>query len=140
MDTSKKLTVVTQFISDNGSQNEILKEVRRSDLQNGNVLETVATIQIGKLYNTIENDSCMNGSVEDDTYMHLGGYAAFTKSLRMGAILTMSFWTDGSMRWLDEIDGWPCTSPGGKDAVIAKNKNSFVEFSKIQYVDINTTY
>jgi cellulose 1,4-beta-cellobiosidase len=140
MDTSKKLTVVTQFISDNGSQNETLKEVKRLYLQNGKVLETIATIQNGKLYKAIENDSCMNGSVGDDAYMRLGGYTVFTKSLRMGAVLTMSLWTDESMRWFDEIDGSPCTSPGGKDAVIAKNKNSFVEFSNNQYGDINSMY
>jgi cellulose 1,4-beta-cellobiosidase len=141
VDTSKKFTVVTQFVSDNGLATGNLKEVRRLYVVNGKVLETVAKIQNGKPYNTIGNDYCTNGSAGDDAYMRLGGDAAFTKSFKRGAVLAMSLWTDGSMGWLDEIDGGgPCKSPGGKDGVIAKNKNSFVEYSNIRYGDIDTTY
>jgi hypothetical protein len=104
------------------------------------MFETVAKIQNGKSYTTIGDDYCTNGSAGDGAYNRFGGDKAAMKSSKRGAVLAMSLSTDGSMGWLDEIADGSCPSPGGKDGVLAKNKDAYVELSEIHIGDIDSTW
>jgi cellulose 1,4-beta-cellobiosidase len=138
VNTNQPVTVVTQFISDTETGN--LKEVKRLYIQGGKVTQTVAKIHNGKQYRTIGDDFCTNGSAGGDAYARFGGDAAFTASFKRGVVLALSLGIDRSMGWLSEIADGPCSSPGGKEGVIAQNQDSYVVISNLKYGDLDTTY
>jgi hypothetical protein len=59
VDTTQKMTVVTQFLTSDGTENGDLKEVRRFYLQNGRVIENSKVLleQTEKKHNLIKLDS-----------------------------------------------------------------------------------
>lgn len=59
VDTTKPVTVVTQFITDDGTENGNLVEIRRKFVQNGKVIEHPSD-QLGgaKSYNSLSNEMC----------------------------------------------------------------------------------
>jgi cellulose 1,4-beta-cellobiosidase len=143
IDTAKKFTVITQFISDSGTDSGNLKEIRRLWVQNGKVIQTPPKSNWGGNgleYYAHMGDSYCGTNMGGGSYSAYGGDAAFTASFKRNAVLAMSLWTDGSMWWLDEGTRGECESPGGKDKVAAANKNSYLEFSNIRIGDIDTTY
>jgi cellulose 1,4-beta-cellobiosidase len=142
VDPSKKFTVVTQFHTTDKSDLGSLKEVRRLYVQGGKVIANNVKTQNGVPFDSIGDDFCAKGSSGDASYVTTyGGDRAFTASFRRGAVLAMSIWTDGSMSWLDAGDAGTCSgSVGGKDALIARYPNAYVEYSNIKFGDIDTTY
>ncbi|KAJ3480676.1 hypothetical protein NLJ89_g12267 [Agrocybe chaxingu] len=59
VDTTKKFTVVTQFISDNGSANGRLKEIRRIYVQDGRVIQNSKVNVPGiSAYDSISEEFC----------------------------------------------------------------------------------
>jgi cellulose 1,4-beta-cellobiosidase len=143
VDSTKKFTVVTQYITDSGTDNGNLKEIRRLWIQNGKVYETPAKTAwngTGNVDYKYMNDAYCGSNLGNQGYGQRGGDAAFTAAFKRNAILAMSLWTDGSMSWLDEGNRGDCSNPGGKDAVISANKNSYLEISNIKFGDIDTTY
>ena len=54
IDTTKPITVVTQFFTDDDTANGNLKNVRRKYVQNGKVIENTH-VSYGKLYRTPHN-------------------------------------------------------------------------------------
>jgi cellulose 1,4-beta-cellobiosidase len=143
IDTTKKFTVITQFISTDGSDAGGLKEVRRLWVQGGKVIETPAKSawngSANVPYSNIGDVYCKS-NLGQQAYAQRGGDAGFTLAFQRGAVLCMSLWTDGSMSWLDEGMSGPCTSPGGEAGVKAANRNSYLEISNIRYGPLDTTY
>jgi hypothetical protein len=140
IDSTKKFTVVTQFISDSGADSGNLKEVRRLWIQGGKLIQTPnkriwnGTDNVET--NVLNDETCKNSQ----QYGSHGGDSAFSASFKRNAVLAMSLWTDGSMAWLDEGGNGECSSPGGKEPIINANRNSYLEFSNIKFGDIDTTY
>jgi cellulose 1,4-beta-cellobiosidase len=140
IDTTKKFTVVTQFISDNGADSGNLKEVRRLWIQGGKLIQT-PNKQLSNGTATVETNILNDGTcTNSEGYAANGGDAGFTASFKRSAVMVMSLWTDGSMSWLDEGNNGDCDPPGGEAAVKEANANSYLEFSNIRYGDIDTTY
>jgi hypothetical protein len=134
VDSTKKFTVVTQFVSTDGTDAGSLKEVRRLYVQGGKVIPNNKRTDNGKSFDSI-NDAYCGGQ-----YKTRGGDAAWTKSLKRGAVLAMSIWTDGSMAWLDSDNKGGCGGGSSKDQLIRDNPNAYVEYSNIRIGDIDTTY
>jgi hypothetical protein len=134
VDPTKKITVVTQFITADGTDNGNLKEVRRLYVQGGKVIHNNNKTDNGKVYDSI-NDAYCGGE-----YKSKGGDAAWSKSFQRGAVLAMSIWTDGSMAWLDSDNKGGCGGGSSKDELIKANPNAYVEYSNIRLGNIDTTY
>merc|ERR1712117_511866 len=103
VDSSQVVTVVTQFITADGTDTGELVEIRRKYVQNGNVIEnSVMNIDGFEQYDSITEDFCQNYKVafndyDDHTIKVMG------ESLARGHVLVMSLWDDheANMLWLD---------------------------------------
>lgn len=151
VDTSKKMTVVTQFI---GSP---LKEIKRFYVQDGKVIPNSESKIPGVTGNSITPAFCdAQKKAFDDkyTFKDLGGFASMSSALQKGMVLVMSLWDDhySNMLWLDskfppekaDAPGGPrgeCPTDGGtSDKVEGSAGSSSVTFSNIKFGDINSTF
>ena len=103
VDTTKKFTVVTQFIKGTGGE---LSEIKRFYVQNGKTIENAASTIAGNGGNSITADFCKSQKVafgDQDTFNNKGGMSQFSKGLATPMVLVMSLWDDhySNMLWLD---------------------------------------
>ncbi|EED14886.1 1,4-beta-D-glucan-cellobiohydrolyase, putative [Talaromyces stipitatus ATCC 10500] len=157
IDTTKPVTVVTQFVTNDGTSSGTLSEIRRYYVQNGKVFAQPSSKIDGISGNAINSDYC---SAEISTF---GGNPSFTKhgglagvstALKNGMVLVMSLWDDYSvnMLWLDSTyptnaTGTPgaargtcSTSSGSPKTVEANSPNAHVIFSDIRVGPLNSTF
>ncbi|KDR74810.1 hypothetical protein GALMADRAFT_123478 [Galerina marginata CBS 339.88] len=160
VDTTKKFTVVTQFITDTGTATGTLKEIRRLYVQNGVVIQNskVNVPGMSTAYDSITTAFCNDqkkafGDTTD--FQTKGGLANMSKAMASGMVLVLSVWDDHSvnMLWLDS--DYPTTSPatapgvargscptnsGVPTTIETTEANASVTFSNIKFGDIGTTY
>ena len=103
VDTTKKFTVVTQFIK--GSNGE-LSEIKRFYVQGGKTIENSESTIEGNPGNSITAEFCKAQKVafgDQDTFNDKGGMSQFSKGLATPMVLVMSLWDDhySNMLWLD---------------------------------------
>nr|AAY83392.1 exoglucanase-type cellulase [Reticulitermes flavipes gut symbiont cell-4] len=157
VDSSKPVTVVTQFITSNNQDSGELVEVRRLYVQNNKVIQnTVTNIQGIKNADSITDSFCDDTkSVFGDTndYKAKGAMAGFSKSIDPGVVLVRSLWDDHSvnMLWLDSTyptdsnkpgaSRGPCAITSGKPSdVESQSASASVKFSDIRFGPIDSTY
>lgn len=155
VDTTKPVTVTTQFITVDGTDSGKLKEVRQFYIQNGKKIEHPKYTVNGKKHNTISDDFCADwvADTKDGTnFLEIGGMSSVDKSLDNGVVLVMSLWDDheANMLWLDStypVNGTavgdkrgtcPTTSGVPKD-VEEKHGKAKVTFSDIRYGPLGST-
>jgi len=151
VDTTKKFTVVTQFI---GSP---LKEIKRFYVQNGKVIPNSMSKIAGVSGNSITPEYCdaQNKAFGGKyVFKDLGGFGSMSEALQKGMVLVMSLWDDhyANMHWLDstlpnDAKGKPgaergeCPTTGGTpEQVEAAGAGASVTFSNIKFGDINSTF
>lgn len=152
VDTSKKMTVVTQFI---GSP---LKEIKRFYVQDGKVIPNSESKIDGVKGNSITPEFCdaqKKAFGDRDPFKELGGFPSMSKALGGGMVLVMSLWDDhySDMSWLDSsfpydkdpnapgIARGECAKDAGKpETVEANGSNIEVTFSNIKFGDIGSTF
>jgi len=159
VDTTRPFSVVTQFITSDGTDAGDLVEVKRMYVQDGEVIEnSVATVLGGSAGNSITDDFCklQKTTLDDpDDFTNKGGLKVMGDALRRGVVLVMSLWDDSdvNMLWLDSsypadrpprqagVMRGPC--PGGETSspayLRANEANSKVEFSNIKVGTIGST-
>jgi cellulose 1,4-beta-cellobiosidase len=155
IDTSKKITVVTQFIA---NSNGDLSEIRRKYVQNGKVIDNSASNIAGLSYNSLTDSTCAAQKTafsDSNTFKNLGGMKAMGDAFKRGMVLVLSIWDDTSvsMLWLDSdypttadaskagVNRGPCSTSSGKPADIEKsNANAAVVYSNIKWGEIDSTY
>jgi len=159
IDSTKKVTVVTQFITDDGTDTGTLKEIRRLYVQDGKVHHSPNITLNGNTYSSITDDFCqMQKKKFGDTnsFSSKGGMAAMGKAFARGSmVLVLSIWDDhdANMLWLDSDDPpdkdpstpgvarGPCpTSSGVPKDVENQYPNSYVEYSNIRFGELDSTY
>ncbi|KAK3306492.1 glycoside hydrolase family 7 protein [Chaetomium strumarium] len=153
VDTTKKLTVVTQFLTDASGN---LSEIKRFYAQNGVVIPNSESTIAGVPGNSITQDYCDKqktafGDIND--FNKKGGLAQMGKALAKPMVLVMSIWDDHAvnMLWLDstypvdaagkpgaERGACPTTS-GVPSEIEAQVPNSNVVFSNIKFGPIGST-
>merc|ERR1719480_650646 len=123
VDTTKPVTVVTQFLTTDGTDNGDLSAFRRFYVQDGNVIENPNTTILapGSNSDQIDDAFCLAskvafGETETDDYSEKGGSAEMGRSLDRGHVMAISLWDDVevNMLWLDSafpLDK-PATDPG----------------------------
>jgi len=120
VDTTRPMKVVTQFLTDDGTDDGDLYEIRRFYIQDGNIFDSpFSTILGGDDADSITEQFCdakkdLFGDVKH--YQELGGMKGMGDSLDRGQVMIFSLWDDVevSMLWLDSaypLDK-PPTDPG----------------------------
>merc|ERR1719203_817063 len=120
VDTTKPMTVVTQFVTVDGTDNGDLSEIVRYYVQDGNVIASPSTTLLGPDdSDRITDGWCQAAKAlfsDVDDYNEKGGTAAMGESLNRGHVMAISLWDDVgvNMLWLDSafpLDK-PATDPG----------------------------
>lgn len=161
IDSTRVFTVVTQFITDDGTANGNLISVGRKFVQDGNVIENSKVHFDGvdiEAYDAITPDFCPEiKEVFDDHNHHdeLGGLQRMGEQMKNGMVLVMSLWDDheANMLWLDSnypldkdpaipgVNRGPCPEDSGTPEDMETNyPDSNVIFSRIRVGDLDSTY
>nr|BAA09785.1 Cellulase [[Humicola] grisea var. thermoidea] len=153
VDTTKKITVVTQFLKD---ANGDLGEIKRFYVQDGKIIPNSESTIPGVEGNSITQDWCDRQKVafgDIDDFNRKGGMKQMGKALAGPMVLVMSIWDDhaSNMLWLDstfpvDAAGKPgaergaCPTTSGVPAEVeAEAPNSNVVFSNIRFGPIGST-
>lgn len=159
VDTSSKFTLVTQFISDDGTANGNLKEIRRIYVQNGKVIQnSVVNIPNIDPVNSITDNFCTQQKAEfGDTnrFADKGGLKQMGAAVKSGMVLALSLWDDyaAQMLWLDS--DYPTTADATKPGIArgtcpttsgvpkdieSSAASASVTYSNIKWGDIGSTF
>lgn len=154
VDSSKKVSVVTQFITADGTDSGKLTEIRRSFVQDGKKIP-LPSLSVGgssAKFDSVTEAYCqaeVDWTKDGTNFLQKGGLASIDAALEAGMVLVMSVWDDASarMQWLDGVQGTgpgslrgTCPPAGGDPATIRKqHPNSPISFSNIKWGDIGST-
>ncbi|EUC34615.1 glycoside hydrolase family 7 protein [Bipolaris victoriae FI3] len=154
LDTTKKMTVITQFLGSGSS----LSEIKRFYVQNGKVYKNSQSAVAGVTGNSITESFCTaqkKAFGDTSSFAALGGLNEMGASLARGHVLVMSLWDDHAvnMLWLDSTyptDADPskpgaargtCPTTSGKPEDVEKNSpDATVVFSNIKFGPIGSTF
>jgi cellulose 1,4-beta-cellobiosidase len=161
LDASKPMTVVTQFVTKDGTDSGDLSEIRRFYIQDDKKIETpqitLDSVNGGqKTYDSITDEFCADSryafNETHNGFNDNGGMKGMGDALDRGMVLVMSIWDDhyAHMLWLDStypVDSTKrgdkrgtCSTDSGDPADIEVNvPNSTVTFSNIRFGPIGTT-
>jgi len=157
IDSNKPVTVTTQFITDDGTDDGTIVEARQFYTQHGKTVEHKHYALNGHKHDSITDKMCADWVAETKdctNFLEKGGMKAVDTVFKNGAVLVLSLWDDhyANMLWLDAkypIDG-TCDQPGvcrgscpvtsGVPADVEKDlANATIHFSDIKYGKIGTT-
>lgn len=150
LDTTKPLTVVTQFITSDGTDAGDLVEIKRSFIQGGVHIPHPAATNIPGNFSSVTDAYCKAKGVaytnENDNFETFGGLKRMGEDMDRGMVLVLSQWVDyeAHMLWLDStyptnstpsdvgaVRGSCDISSGNPSDVIANSPGAKVTFSKI---------
>lgn len=157
VDTTQPFTVVTQFVTDDGTSTGTLSEIRRYYVQNDVVIAQPSSNISGISGNVIDSTFCaaeLSVFNETTAFTEHGGMAGMSAGLSAGMVLVMSLWDDysASMLWLDSTyptnetgtlgaaRGSCPTTSGVPSEVEADYPNSYVIYSDIRFGPLNSTF
>mmetsp|Transcript_43942 Transcript_43942/g.93432 ORF Transcript_43942/g.93432 Transcript_43942/m.93432 type:complete len:472 (+) Transcript_43942:70-1485(+) len=158
LDTTKPMTVVTQFITSDGTDSGELVEIRRKYVQGGKVIENPAAVSGGSGHVSISEDFCSAAKKDFgdvDAFSQQGGLKAMGDALEKGMVLVMSLWDDHAahMLWLDSdyptdqpstkpgvARGTCATTSGDPDEVEKDHGDSSVAYCNLRVGDLDSTY
>merc|ERR1712115_519053 len=117
VDSTKPVTVTTQFITADGTDHGKLTEVRQFYTQNGKTIEHPSYTVNGNKHNSITDDYCKDwvAETQDGTnFLDKGGMSTIEKAIDAGVVLVMSLWDDhyANMLWLDSTYPVDSSDPG----------------------------
>ena len=158
VDTTKPLTVVTQFVTSDNTANGDLVEIRRKYVQGGKIWDQPTSNIAGVSGNAVTDTFCKNQkSVFGDTddFTKKGGLKAMGQAFEDGMVLVMSLWDDYdvNMHWLNSpypTDADPskpgvargdCSITSGKPGdVESKYPGATVTFSNVRSGPLGSTF
>lgn len=147
VDTSKPFTVVTQFITSDGTDSGDLVEIRRSFRQGGKLIPNPKASILGKDgQNSVSDAFCgaqKTAFGDPNDFGKKGGLKAIGEALRRGMVITMSIWDDSAadMLWLDSsypLDRDPST-PGVARGTCSKDVSS-PEYVRAHFPDASVHF
>ncbi|CAK0812659.1 unnamed protein product [Prorocentrum cordatum] len=124
LDTSKPFTVITQFVTEDGTDEGAIVDIRRKYVQGGQVIDNAIATALDEAEqgNSLTDDLCtaivkkFNVTKKSDklhkakksrtwmdTFKMAGGSKAMGEAIGRGMVMSMSVWDDGlgRMNWLD---------------------------------------
>lgn len=153
-----KITVVTQFLTDDGTSSGNLVEIRRIYVQNGVVFQNSQANIAGVTGNSITDAFCdaqKTAFGDTNTFEQQGGLTKMGQAFQAGMVLVLSIWDDYAvdMLWLDSdypttsdpsspgVARGTCATTSGQPADVESSAASAtVTYSNIKVGDFNTTY
>jgi cellulose 1,4-beta-cellobiosidase len=158
VDTNSVFTVVTQFITSDGTDTGTISEIRRYYVQNGNIIPNSQSTIPGISGNSLTEEFCLaNKDIfnSTDSFDQHDGFAGMTAAMQDGMVLVLSLWDDYAvdMLWLDS--DYPTTAPpselgvargtcpttsGVPATVEADSPNAYVIYSNIKVGALNSTF
>jgi cellulose 1,4-beta-cellobiosidase len=159
MDTTKPFTVVTQFITSDGTATGTLVEIRHLYVQNGVIIRN-SNVDIPNISpgNSITDQFCNQQKAEfgdNNNFESMGGLGIMGTALKGGMVLVMSLWDDYSVDMLSLDSDYPttanpatpgiargscATTSGNPPQVESQYGSSKVIFSNIKSGDLGSTY
>ncbi|KAE8164624.1 putative 1,4-beta-D-glucan cellobiohydrolase A [Aspergillus tamarii] len=157
VDSSSPVTVVTQFITADGTDSGALSEIKRFYVQGGKVIANAASNVEGVTGNSITTDFCTAQKTafgDDDIFTQHGGLKGMGDALS-SMVLTLSIWDDhhSSMMWLDSSypEDADASTPGvargtcephvgDPETVESQHGSSTVTYSNIKFGPIGSTF
>ncbi|KXN91715.1 Exoglucanase [Leucoagaricus sp. SymC.cos] len=158
VDTTRKFTVVTQFVTNNNQTSGTLSEIRRLYVQDGKVIQNSKTnISSMDSFDSVSTDFCNAQKTafgDTNSFSQHGGMANMSKAMAKGMVLVMSIWDDhaAEMLWLDSnyplgadaskpgVARGTCTQDSGDPSTVEdRTPNAQVTFSNIRFGDIGST-
>merc|ERR1711862_54001 len=155
VDSSKPVTVTTQFITDDGTDEGTIVEVKQFYTQHGKTIEHPMYTVNGHKHNTITDKFCADwvADTKDGTnFLEKGGMKAVDTIFETGGVLVMSLWDDhyANILWLDStypvdssdpgaVRGSCATTSGAPDDVEKEQGSSKVMFSDIRWGPLGST-
>lgn len=158
IDSSRPFTVVTQFITSDGTDGGELSEIKRIWVQNGKVFMSRNVTVGGHQYDSITDDFCNAQKQEfgdQNDYEQRGGHKTLSAALDRGMVLVMSLWDDSAvyMLWLDSnyppdkspstpgVARGSCPTSSGRPADVERqHPDASVTYFNIKYGEIGSTY
>jgi len=158
VDTSKVFTVVTQFITADGTATGTLSEIKRFYVQNGVTIANSASNVAGVTGNSLTAATCAAQKTafgDKDVFATHGGFTSMSKAFGSGMVLVLSLWDDyaANMLWLDSTypvtgdvatpgvaRGTCATTSGVPSAVEAASGSSKVIYSNIKVGPLGSTF
>lgn len=141
VNTLKKMTVVTQFLTNDGTDTGTLNEIRRIYVQDGKVIQFVEVDTAGLTgVDSLTNEYC---AATASFHEQRGGLGSMGRAIQRGMVLIFSIWNDdgGFMQWLDGGERGPCNTTEGNPQLIQQlHPEVSVTFSNIKIGEINSTY
>lgn len=159
VDSSQPFTIVTQFITDDGTDTGDLIEIRRIYVQNGNIIPNpYSNFETTSSYDSLSDGYC---SAYKDLFGEVnyiaetGNMKSMGDALERGMVLIMCLWEDagGQMLWLDSqlpVDGdpeqpgvlrGPCPTDSGKpDEMHELYPDAYVKFYNLKVGELGTTF
>lgn len=150
VDTTKKFTVVTQFIGNP------LTEIKRFYVQDGTVIPNSESTIEGNPGNSITTEFCDAQKTvfgDNTSFQDHGGMNNMGQALGAGMVLVMSLWDDhyANMLWLDStyptdstklgsVRGACATSSGVPADVESQHGDASVTYSNIKFGPIGSTF
>ncbi|KAI9373342.1 glycoside hydrolase [Aspergillus egyptiacus] len=158
VDTNRPITVVTQFLTDDGTDTGTLAEIKRFYVQDGEVIANSESTFPANPGNSITPEFCdaqkaLFGDI--DVFNPHGGLAGMGASMELGMVLVLSLWDDyhSHMLWLDSTyptDGDPSqpgiargtcpTDSGAPEDVESQHADAYVVYSNIKFGPIGSTF
>ncbi|KAF9265862.1 glycoside hydrolase [Marasmius fiardii PR-910] len=159
VNTNSKITVVTQFVTNNNSTSGTLTEIRRVYVQNGQIIQNSKTNVAGlPAYDSITDQFCADQKQafgDTNSFADRGGLKVMGDAFAQGMVLVMSLWDDHEARmlWLDSnypLDKDPSapgvargtcdTTSGDPKTVESQHPGATVVFSNIKVGPIGSTF
>mmetsp|Transcript_17084 Transcript_17084/g.19045 ORF Transcript_17084/g.19045 Transcript_17084/m.19045 type:complete len:457 (+) Transcript_17084:38-1408(+) len=159
VDSSQKITVVTQFITSDGTDSGDLVDIKRFYVQNGvTIPNSYVTYSNVSKTNSVTDKFCQEIKSffgDNPDFNKKGGLKTMGQALDRGMVLVMSLWDDyyAYMLWLDSnypvdkpatqpgIARGSCpTSSGRPHDVESQYPNANVVYSNIKYGPIGSTF
>lgn len=159
VDSTKPVTVVTQFITHDNTNDGDLVEIKRLFVQNGKTIDHAFTNMDGlDNFNSLTDENC--GKLkkfmgDHNDFQKHGGMKKMGESMKRGHVLVMSLWDDhyAHMLWLDSaypldqpvtkpgVLRGPCaTDSGNPKDVESKYASAYVKYFNVKYGDIGSTF
>jgi cellulose 1,4-beta-cellobiosidase len=160
VNTQKPFTVITRFITNDGTPTGTLSEIQRIYVQNGVVIQnSVVNVPGVPAYSSITNQYCAAEKAafgDQDTFTYEGGLLELDSWMSRGMVLAMGIGDDRipgrNMNWLDSnypasadpstpgVSRGPCAVSAGTPAIVeAEYAAAAVVFSNIKYGPIGST-
>ncbi|KAJ6151143.1 hypothetical protein N7470_007737 [Penicillium chermesinum] len=141
VDTASGFTVVTQFVTDDATDEGTLQEVRRLYVQGGKVIQNAAVAIDGRDVVAMTDGFCQ--AEYPGVFQTMGGLKPIGRALGRGMVLVFSIWNDAAdyLNWLDSDTAGPCDSTqGDPDLIKEEHPETSVTFSNVRWGEIDSTY